>query len=98
MVFSDPLWRHAWSTTAGLPVVVRWAMRCGVVLGAVGALAGLVIGLVVHPPTAWFAVLELGVPAFVLGAALGAVVGALAAVVGRRGGRRRGTPHTGSAI
>lgn len=44
--------------------------------GVLGGVAGLVIGLIVHPPTAWFAILELGIPA----AVAGGVVGLLAAL------------------
>jgi len=48
----------------------------GVVLaGAVGGVLGLVVGLRVHPATAWFAVFELGVPAAVVGALLGLASG-----------------------
>ena len=42
------------------------------VLGAGGAAAGLVIGLMVYPPTVWFAIFELGIPAAVVGGILGA--------------------------
>lgn len=49
-------------------------------LGAVGALAGLVRGLQVYPPTAWFAVIELGLPSVVVGA----IVGRLAPTMLRR--------------
>ena len=44
-------------------------------LGLLGALAGLVLGLLSPPPTAWFAVLEVGVPAALLGALAGLAVG-----------------------
>jgi hypothetical protein len=45
--------------------------------GALGAGGGLVIGLLAYPPTAWFAVFELGAPC----ALVGAVAGAVAATV-----------------
>ncbi|MCD9625219.1 hypothetical protein [Rhabdothermincola salaria] len=54
---------------------MRVAIISGVGLGAVGAVVGLVLGLMANPPTAWFAVFELGVPSAVLGAVLGCVVG-----------------------
>jgi hypothetical protein len=47
-------------------------------LGVIGAVAGLLAGLVVYAPTAWFAVFELGVPAAALGGALGLVSGVAA--------------------
>lgn len=43
------------------------------VSGALGGVAGLIVGLIVHPPTAWFAVLELGIPAAVAGGIVGLV-------------------------
>jgi uncharacterized protein (TIGR03382 family) len=58
-----------------LPVVVAGALVGAVLLGAVGGVTGLCVGLVVHPPTAWFAVLEVGVPAGIVGAVLGLLVG-----------------------
>jgi hypothetical protein len=50
------------------PFARRWAVIGAVIAGAVGCLIGLVVGLVIYPPTAWFAVFELGVPASALGA------------------------------
>jgi hypothetical protein len=43
--------------------------------GAVGGVVGLVVGLRVYPPTAWFALFELGVPATIVGALLGLATG-----------------------
>ncbi len=45
--------------------------------GMIGAIVGLVVGLLAYPPTAWFAVFELGVPA----AIAGGVVGVIAALI-----------------
>ena len=42
---------------------------------------GLVVGLLVHPATAWFAVFELGIPASILGGLLGLASGAIACAV-----------------
>ncbi len=56
--------------------VVATAVLVGSVsLGAVGGVVGLVLGWQAHPPTAWFAVLEVGVPAGVAGGVLGLFVG-----------------------
>jgi hypothetical protein len=56
------------------------------VLGVLGGIVGLVVGLVSYPPTAWFAVLEVGLPAGLLGAVVGLLVGSAALLV------RRGRP------
>jgi hypothetical protein len=58
-------------------------------VGVAAAITGLVIGLCTYPPTAPFAVLELGVPGAVLGA-LGALVVASITHVRRRIQRRHG--------
>lgn len=76
------------------PLPVRWGLRAAVLVGFMGGVLGLVLGLVAHPPTAWFAAIEVGLPATVLGGVLGLLAGAL--VVGgrllrRRDGRRPGT-------
>ncbi len=68
-------WREFWRGIAEFPLVVRWSVRSGLVLGTVGAVVGLLVGLAAYPPTAWFAVLEVGIPAFVVGTLLGAVAG-----------------------
>ena len=46
-----------------------------VLAGSLGALAGLVIGLFAHWPTAWFALIELGLPSGILGGFLGVLSG-----------------------
>ncbi len=70
-----------------LPLVGRWASGAGVCAGVIGAIAGLVVGLVVHPATAWFAVIELGLPAAIVGGAAGTVA-ALAVLAVHRIRRR----------
>jgi membrane associated rhomboid family serine protease len=52
--------------------IILWGLALG---AAVGAVVGLVLGLVAYPPTAWFAVIEVGVPGAVLGVLVGLVVG-----------------------
>ena len=42
-----------------------------IVFAAIGGAIGLVVGLRVYPPTAWFAVLEIGVPAGMVGGLVG---------------------------
>ena len=63
------------------PIVPRFAIVGLTVAGIVGGLVGLGLGLRAHPATAWFAVLEVGVPAAIVGAALGAVVGLVVVAV-----------------
>jgi hypothetical protein len=46
-----------------------------ILLGMVGCFAGLIIGLIVHPPTAWFGLFEVGIPAGLVGGMLGLVSG-----------------------
>ena len=52
-------------------------------------LVGLVVGLDVNPRTAWFAVFELGIPSFILGALVGLAGGAIAYGISRLAGRAR---------
>ncbi len=66
-----------------LPRPLRWGVATGAVLGALGAVVGLVLGLLAHPATAWFAVLEVGVPAVALGGLLGLLAGSLAVALRR---------------
>jgi hypothetical protein len=56
-------------------------------LAMAGAVAGLIIGLEVHPQTAVFAVFELGAPAAIVGAVLGSLIGTIAVAIRNR--RRR---------
>ena len=59
------------------PLITRFTIVGLTVAGILGGLVGLVLGLRAHPATAWFAVLEVGVPAAIVGAVLGAFVGLL---------------------
>lgn len=61
-----------------LPLPVGSMVVSAVLLGALGGVVGLVLGLASHPPTAWFAVLEVGVPAGLVGGVLGLVAGSAA--------------------
>jgi hypothetical protein len=73
--------REARGAVAALPLAIRLAVVLGGILGVLGGVVGLVVGLVSYAPTAWFAVVEVGVPA----AFLGMVVGLLAASLVRLG-------------
>jgi hypothetical protein len=46
-------------------------------MGLLGAVVGLVVGLIVYAPTAPFAVLELGIPATLVGGLVGFLAGGL---------------------
>jgi hypothetical protein len=66
-----------------VPLPIRWSIVGSGSAGVTGAIVGLAAGLYVYPPTAWFAVFELGVPAAITGAVIGLIVG-LIAMAGRR--------------
>ena len=74
---------RARSQLAAMPLVRRFAVVGGAAAGILGGIVGLVLGLRSYPATAWFAVLEVGVPAAVTGAVLGALAGLVAVVVQR---------------
>jgi len=61
------------------PLPARWAI-VGASVGVIGAIAGLVIGLYVYAPTAPFAVIELGLPATIVGGVVGLAAGVIATV------------------
>jgi hypothetical protein len=71
------------SRLSAMPVIRRFTLVGLAAAGVLGGVVGLVVGLYAYPPTAWFAVLEVGVPAAIVGGALGAVVG-LVTVAGQR--------------
>jgi hypothetical protein len=69
------------SQLAAMPIVLRFAVIGSMAVGILGALVGLILGLRAYPPTAWFAVFEVGVPAGMAGAVVGAVVGLVGVVI-----------------
>lgn len=62
----------------------RGALVGAAVCGVIGALVGLVLGLRAYAPTAWAAVVEVGVPAALAGAVLGTGIGLVVSVVAGR--------------
>lgn len=60
-----------------LPILPGAMVLGAVIAGVCGAIAGGVIGIAAYPPTAWFAVIELGLPAAFVGAVLGLLIGLL---------------------
>ena len=73
-------------TSQGRPqesLIQNWAAKGAICAGAVGAIVGLIVGLFAYAPTAWAAMFEVGMPAFVLGALLGAISGAVATALRR---------------
>ncbi|MFZ2056630.1 MAG: hypothetical protein WAV54_04395 [Acidimicrobiales bacterium] len=59
----------------GLPLPGRCAVVGAASVGMIGAVVGLVIGLIVYAPTALFAVVELGLPAAIVGGLIGLSTG-----------------------
>jgi hypothetical protein len=68
---------------ANLPLPLRAGISCALVCGVLGGLCGLVLGLIAYPPTAWFAVLEVGVPATFVGGIVGLAIGGLLSLARR---------------
>jgi hypothetical protein len=58
-----------------MPVLPRAVIIGATIAGLVGAIVGLFIGLAAYPPTAFFAVIEIGLPAAFAGAVVGLAVG-----------------------
>ena len=68
---------------APLPLVARFAVVGLASASVLGGVVGLVLGLIAYPATAWFAVLEVGIPAGVVGAVVGALVGVVVVIFRR---------------
>jgi len=64
-----------WEAFLGLPVLARVTVATGFVCGLLGGVVGLLVGLDANPGTAWFAVIELGLPSSVAGCFLGFFAG-----------------------
>jgi len=64
-----------------MPLVARFVVVGSTSALVVGGLVGLVLGLIAYPATAWFAVVEVGIPAGVLGAVGGLLVGGVVVAV-----------------
>lgn len=85
-IWSSPRELAASRRTEAAPV--HWAIVGAASAGTVGAVVGLIVGLFVHPPTALFAMFELGLPAGIVGGVVGLLVGSILAL-SRRISRNR---------
>jgi hypothetical protein len=70
-----------WKEVADMPLPARFLVIGALALGIAGGIGGLISGLFAYPPTAWFAVAEVGVPAALLGGLVGFLVGLLVQAV-----------------
>jgi hypothetical protein len=75
--------QHGLASLRTEPQPVRWAVLGAASAGTIGAIVGLIVGLYGFPPTALFAMVELGLPAGILGGVVGLLVGSVLAA-GRR--------------
>lgn len=75
--------------------VVGFGVRGSAIGGLVGAVVGLVLGLIAYPPTAWFAVIEIGLPTAVVGGVVGLVSGVIITVAHRARVRGAHDPAAG---
>jgi ABC-type uncharacterized transport system permease subunit len=71
------------SQLASMPIVPRFTIVGATAAFLLGALIGLVVGLIANPLTAWFALFEVGVPAGILGTVVGALVGLVTSTMRR---------------
>ena len=79
-----------------MPLLSRAIVVGAITGGAAGAIAGLLVGLVANPPTAAFAMVELGLPSAIVGALVGLLVGVvilMARRIRRRPVRSSGATH-----
>jgi hypothetical protein len=67
---------------SNLSLVARAMVIGAATTGALGAISGLVIGLLDYAPTAWAAMFELGIPSALVGSIFGLVIGAIARATG----------------
>jgi hypothetical protein len=74
-----------------LPALTRLIVVGAMIAGMIGCVVGLIVGLVTYAPTAWFAVLEIGMPAALVGATLGLLTGLIRLTVRQRCARRSKT-------
>jgi hypothetical protein len=81
-LFYDRLVMSPPSVQAG-SLISRWVAIGAIAAGVLGAIAGLVVGLMVYWPTAWFAAFELGIPASILGGLVGLACGGVAYAIQR---------------
>jgi ABC-type uncharacterized transport system permease subunit len=65
----------AWLRRSSLPAT--WAAAGAAAIGVIGAIVGLIIGLRAYAPTAPFAVIEVGLPAAIVGGLVGLVTGTI---------------------
>ena len=73
-----------WRDLDNLSVTVRFAIFGGGAFLILGACVGLVVGLFVYPPTAVFALFEVGIPSGIVGAIGGFLAGAGVSLYRRR--------------
>jgi hypothetical protein len=66
-----------------MPVPLRWGAIGAVSSAVVGGVVGLVVGLLANPGTAWFAMIEIGIPSAIIGGLPGLACGAIASAVRR---------------
>ncbi len=86
-----PVWRLMTTVALwlrSLPPPWGYAIGGAASVGLTGSAVGLVVGLCVNVPTAPFSVVELGLPATVLGAVVGLAVGGVVTLARRVGTRR----------
>ena len=69
------------------PLPARFAAAGATCGGAIGAIAGLIIGLHAYAPTAPFAAVELGLPATIAGGLTGLIAGLITARVSHTAGQ-----------